>query len=103
MAIFYTILLGVSFFIIVKYRKGKIKPEKITISIWIIGFFNALMMVSHMIAIKYIQVAYMIAVKRTSLLFGVVFGYLFFQEKEIGKRLFSACLMLVGVILILFA
>ncbi|MCK4339449.1 MAG: EamA family transporter, partial [Candidatus Cloacimonetes bacterium] len=103
MAVFYTTLLGIVFAILTLVKKQKLKPQKFEFSLGAIGFFNAIMMISHMIAIKYVQVAYMIAVKRTSMLFGVFFGYLFFQEKEIGKRFFSACLMLVGVILIVFA
>jgi len=103
MAVFYTTLLGIVFVIMVLIKKQNLKPQKLELSLGAIGFFNAIMMISHMIAIKYVQVAYMIAVKRTSMLFGVFFGYLFFHEKEIGKRFFSACLMLAGVILIVFA
>lgn len=102
MAVFYTTLLGIVFAFLALVKKQKLKPQKFEFSLGAIGLFNAIMMISHMIAIKYVQVAYMIAVKRTSMLFGVFFGYLFFQEREIGKRFFSACLMLVGVILIVF-
>jgi len=103
MAVFYTTLLGIVFVFLALIKKQKLKPQKFELSLGAIGLFNAIMMISHMIAIKYVQVAYMIAVKRTSMLFGVFFGYLFFHEKEIGKRFFSACLMLVGVILIVCA
>ena len=103
MAIFYTTLLGIVFALLALVKKQNLKPKKFELSLVAIGFFNTIMMVSHMIAIKYVQVAYMIAVKRTSMLFGVFFGYLFFHEKEIGKRFFSACLMLAGVILIVLA
>ncbi|MCK4358584.1 MAG: DMT family transporter [Candidatus Cloacimonetes bacterium] len=103
MAVFYTTLLGIVFAFLALVKKQKLKLQKFEFSLGSIGFFNAIMMISHMIAIKYVQVAYMIAVKRTSMLFGVFFGYLFFHEKRIGKRFFSACLMLVGVILIVFA
>jgi len=101
MGIFYTSLLGVVFALVTKLQKKKLKPKKLSLNFGLIGFFNAIMMISHMVAIKYIQVAYMIAVKRTSLLFGVVFGYLFFHEKKIGKRLVSAVIMLAGVVTIL--
>jgi len=101
MGIFYTSLLGLAFLFVTKLRKNKLKPKKMNINFVWIGLFNAIMMITHMVAIKYIQVAYMIAVKRTSLLFGVLFGYLFFHEKEIGKRMVAAAIMLVGVITIL--
>jgi len=101
MGIFYTSLLGISFLVLTKIKKYKLKPKKMNINFVFIGLFNAIMMISHMVAINYIQVAYMIAVKRTSLLFGVLFGYMFFYEKELGKRLVAAAIMLAGVIIIL--
>lgn len=101
MGIFYTSLLGFAFVLVAKGKGKKLKPKKFSINFAWIGFFNAIMMITHMVAIKYIQVAYMIAVKRTSLLFGVFFGYLFFHEKEIGKRMIAAIIMLAGVVTIL--
>lgn len=55
---------------------------------------------SHSFAVQLTQVAYMISVKRLSLLIGVVYGWLFFKEKEIRERLLGAVLMLAGFILI---
>jgi drug/metabolite transporter (DMT)-like permease len=55
---------------------------------------------AHSSAIQLTQVAYMISVKRLSLLIGVVYGWLFFKEKEIRDRLLGAALMLLGFILI---
>ena len=55
---------------------------------------------SHSFAVQLTQVAYMISVKRLSLLIGVVYGWLFFKEKEIRERLLGAALMLAGFILI---
>lgn len=58
------------------------------------------MIVTHMFAINIINVAYMIAVERTSLLIGVVLGYLFFHDRKVGQRLIGALLMVAGFVMI---
>ena len=65
-----------------------------------VGFFMALMVVTHFYAIEHIEVAYMIAVKRTSLLFGMLYGAWLFSEKGLGKNLVAGVLMVLGVYLI---
>jgi multidrug transporter EmrE-like cation transporter len=55
-----------------------------------------------MIALSQLETAYMIALKRTSILFSVVLGYFFFKESYFGLRLVAAGLMLTGVCLIMF-
>jgi drug/metabolite transporter (DMT)-like permease len=49
------------------------------------------------------KVAYVVTVKRCSVLFGVVIGYFLFGEQNIRQRLFGACLMFLGVLCIAFA
>ena len=58
----------------------------------------AVQVVAHVYAIDLTNVAYMIAVKRTSLLFGVLYGRYLFQERG---GLFATLVMLSGVMLIL--
>ncbi len=70
--------------------------EKMYRSIIAPGFFFAVMISTHMIAMKLTKVAYMISVKRTSLLIGVFYGYIFFRETNIRSRAFGAALMLLG-------
>ncbi|MEW6584049.1 MAG: DMT family transporter [Nitrospirota bacterium] len=60
------------------------------------GILYSCMIISHMIAISLVQVAYMISVKRISILIGVVYGYLIFKETNIRERLFGALLMVAG-------
>ena len=60
----------------------------------------AIMVYLHFLALEKIEVAYMISAKRTSLLFGIIFGVLFFREKHLGMHLFAGCLMLAGVTII---
>ncbi len=46
--------------------------------------------------------SYTIAIKRVGVLLGVIWGWLFFKEKDIGKKLFGAAIAIGGVVLILF-
>ncbi len=62
---------------------------------------TALMVFTHFIAISMVEVAYMISVKRTSLLFGMVFGAIWFREGGLITRLPAGVLMVSGVYLIL--
>jgi len=65
-----------------------------------IGFCIALGSSSQMLAISLTQVTYVISVKRMSVVFGVLFGTLFFKEKGLRERLAGAMLMVVGVVMI---
>lgn len=64
------------------------------------GLLDSVMNVTHMIAMSLTKVAYMIAVKRLSLLIGVFYGYLFFKERGIRERMLGTALMLAGFALI---
>jgi drug/metabolite transporter (DMT)-like permease len=66
------------------------------------GLVLCLMIFSHTLAISMVQAAYMISVKRTSLLFSVVLGAVIFKEERIGERLSGAAVMMAGVFLIGF-
>ncbi|MEN8179081.1 MAG: DMT family transporter, partial [Pseudomonadota bacterium] len=48
-----------------------------------------LMLVTHFIALNKVEVAYMIAVKRTSLLFGMLYGAYLFREPGLGSHLIA--------------
>jgi drug/metabolite transporter (DMT)-like permease len=67
------------------------------------GLFYSVMIASHMIAMSLAKVAYMISVKRISLIMGVVYGYILFNEKDIKERLLGAVLMLIGFVMIVTA
>jgi len=64
------------------------------------GFAHAVMVALHMVAISLTQVSYMIAVKRTSLLFATGYGYLMFGEKNIRERALGAGLMFTGLVVL---
>jgi len=55
---------------------------------------------AHGFAISMVKASYMISVKRLSALIGIIYGRLFFKEKNIAVRFAGACLMLVGAVLI---
>lgn len=61
---------------------------------------SAAMIFTHFLALERIETAYMIAVKRSSLLFGIVYGALFFQEERLRENLLAGSLMVAGVALI---
>ena len=65
-----------------------------------IGFFMAIMVLTHFFAIRDVEVAYMIAVKRTSLLFGILYSVLLFHERARVEHFLAGGLMMVGVYLI---
>jgi drug/metabolite transporter (DMT)-like permease len=65
-----------------------------------IGLLMAVMVVTHFLAIAMVEAAYMIAVKRTSLLFGILYGALLFREANLGRNLVAGVLMVAGVAMI---
>lgn len=69
----------------------------------LLGILMTGMVITHFYALEKVEVAYMIAVKRTSLLFGIVYGTWLFKETGAVKNLFAGTLMVVGVYLIVTA
>lgn len=69
----------------------------------LIGGAMALATVAQMTAITLTMAAYVIAIKRTSVVLGVLAGGFFFREKGLLRRLAGSAVMLVGVGLITLA
>lgn len=65
-----------------------------------IGAAVSLTVICHFMALNQAEVAYMISIKRTSMIFATILGWLFFHEKNIRQRLLGCGVMLAGVILI---
>lgn len=78
----------------------KIRPLVKSGLVWGVGGFWALMAVFHVFAITMSHASYMVAVKRTSLLFGVVFGLALFKEGGARHRIPGSLVMLAGVLLL---
>lgn len=68
----------------------------------LIGITQGIMITFHMLALEIAPVSYMIAVKRSSLLFGIVFGSICFSEKKLLKHSLSAIIILAGIFIISF-
>ena len=66
----------------------------------LVGLAAALTILFHMLAIELALVAYVISIKRLSVLFSVVFGYFVFRERGMKERLLGASIMIGGVLLI---
>lgn len=98
-ALYFTVLVGIlTTVIIIKYDIRTIFKKEFLI----IGFFSALMILFHMLALKEIFVTYMIAVKRVSLLFGIVMGVIFFKEKGYKQKIAGGIVMVCGIAIITF-
>jgi drug/metabolite transporter (DMT)-like permease len=65
-----------------------------------VGLAMAVMAFTHFIAIQRVEVAYMIAIKRTSLLFGILYGAALFGEERLTQHLAAGALMVAGIFLI---
>jgi drug/metabolite transporter (DMT)-like permease len=105
--LFFTISFFVAFNLTIIFgllAVGKIQIKTYTVAPGkgiIAGTLLFLHAVSHGFAISLTKAAYMISIKRLSILFGVIFGAVFFQERNIGIRLAGATLMLSGAALII--
>lgn len=67
-----------------------------------IGLLVTTMILGHVFAISIVKAAYMISVKRCSVLFGVLYGAILFRETHIHERLIGSLFMVGGVMLIGF-
>ncbi len=64
------------------------------------GLFMAGAQITHFVSLSMAPVAYMISVKRLSLVLGVALGWLLFGERNIRYRLVGASVMVCGVFLL---
>ena len=78
-------------------RKNLLKKPVVGL---ILGAIVAIEVFSHVLAVSLTNVAYMISLKRMSLLFGVIYGAVLFKEEKIIERLAGAIIMITGVFLI---
>ncbi|HAM49310.1 MAG TPA: hypothetical protein DCP92_00910 [Nitrospiraceae bacterium] len=98
--IFYYIMLFVLFTPVALFKsRGHFNKGAIRATI-APGMLDSFMNLTHMTAMSLTRVAYMISVKRLSLLIGVFYGYLFFKESGIKERFMGTLLMLAGFIII---
>lgn len=91
--------------VIVLLRKPKLNMKSTSIFVFLIliGFLHALENLAQNFALKETFASFVIAIKQSHILFGVLLGYLFFKEKNIRKRFLGAVIMIIGVLLIIFS
>jgi len=63
----------------------------------LVGGLMAVMVVTHFLALSMVETAYMIAIKRISMLFGILYGAYLFHEHGLGRNVFAAVVMITGV------
>lgn len=66
----------------------------------VLGLTMSVMIVGHMLSISKIEAAYMIAVKRTSILFSIIYAAYFFHETNLKQRFYGALIIVTGVAII---
>ena len=105
MCIIYFSLLGLAFspFVLIKSRNDLTSLTKPLSGKIKIGLAMAVMAITHFTAISMMNVAYMISIKRLSMLFAIIYGWLFFKEKNIKERMTGAIIIIIGAACIAFA
>jgi drug/metabolite transporter (DMT)-like permease len=95
--IFFTLMIFIRNRGLFKIKKHDMRP------LLSIGFTYSLMIIFHMIALSLTKVAYMISIKRMSLLFSIFYGYILFKEQKILERTIGGLIMLVGFVMIVLS
>ena len=68
----------------------------------LVGLFQTIGLLVHNTALSLGPVPSVIAIKRSSILFAVMWGWMFLKEKYVGERLIGAVLMMIGVVVLGF-
>jgi drug/metabolite transporter (DMT)-like permease len=93
-------------FILITILRARLGRTEMTFKggLWSLFIVGGLLMagaeVTHFISLSMAPVAYFISVKRLSLVFGVILGWMFFREHKIQYRLVGASVMVLGVFFI---
>jgi uncharacterized membrane protein len=66
-----------------------------------IGLFFSLGILSQMTAIEMTLAPFVIAIKRTSILIGSIYGFVVFKESNLRERLLGASIMILGLLMII--
>ncbi len=100
-AFYFTLVGGLTLLLVAVTRPRSLQVQRHgALPLLIIAGFMAAMVVTHFLALSKVEAAYMIAAKRTSLLFGMLYGAMLFGERHLGRHLLAGALMIAGVALI---
>jgi len=90
--------------IAIKNLNTKALLSKNTLFLFCLSLFFSLMLVLQLHAFSLINVAYVLSLKRASILLSVLAGFVFFNEQKMKERIIATLIMVFGgVIIILFA
>lgn len=82
-------------------REVRERLGKSIVSPLMVGATTALAVITHFVSVAGIETGYMISLKRTSVVFSVILGYVLLKEKtDIKERIVGAFLMMGGAIVI---
>ena len=98
----YSFLLSFFFYLVISLRTKRFYSKVFSrpVLFLLIGILITIMIITHLKAISLIEVSYMVSVKRLSILFGTIYGVMFFKETNIKERLLGATVMVSGIIMI---
>lgn len=101
-SVVYSFLLTFIFYLVISFRTKNLYSKVFSrpILFLLIGGLIAMMIITHLSAVNLVEVAYMVSVKRLSILFGVIYGVILFKETNIKERLLGATVMVSGIIMI---
>ncbi len=103
-AAFYFVLLGAACVVLALiWRPASLRGclRRPAVALIIAGLM-IVMVVTHFLALERVETAYMITVKRTSLLFGILYGAWLFGERHLPQHMIAGMLMVLGIFLIYY-
>ena len=98
-------VMTIGFVFLLRFLPGKniAAPRPTTLVILLlVGLFQTIGLLVHNTALSLGPVPSVIAIKRSSILFAVMWGCIFLKEKYVGERLIGAVLMMIGVVVLGF-
>lgn len=93
-------VMTIGFLLLLRFlpQQNIVAPHTGTLGILLfIGLFQTMGLLVHNTALSLGPVPSVIAVKRSSILFAVVWGFVFLHERQVGERLAGALLMVIGI------
>ncbi|MCF6155339.1 MAG: EamA/RhaT family transporter [Candidatus Brocadia sp.] len=100
-ATYLPILAAILFPVLIWKNHGKIKKLFSHSTLFsLIGLAIAFATITHFLAVNIAEVPYVISVKRMSLIFGIMYGAVWFKETNIRERLMGGIVMIIGVVII---
>lgn len=101
---FFSVFNPVTLFLLLVFRKIHIRTFQQEFKRGMVaGVLFFIQILCHSFAISMVKAAYMISIKRLSVLFSVIFGRYVFYEKNIAMRFAGSLLMVGGTVLIVLA